>query len=57
MGEMKTYEENDAVKYILSNLPSDVAEKYSDDDIFNIIQVYRIVLVLLQRLFHEFKQL
>ncbi len=39
MGEMKTYEENDAVKYILSNLPSDVAEKYSDDDILLIIDI------------------
>ena len=39
MGEMKTYEENDAVKYILSNLPSDVAEKYSDDDILLVIDI------------------
>ena len=36
---MKTYEENDAVKYILSNLPSDVAEKYSDDDILLVIDI------------------
>lgn len=39
MGEMKTYEENDAIKYILSNLPSDVAEKYSDDDILLVIDI------------------
>lgn len=39
MGEMKIYEENDAVKYILSNLPSDVAEKYSDDDILLVIDI------------------
>lgn len=39
MGEMKTYEENNAVKYILSNLPSDVAEKYSDDDILLVIDI------------------
>ncbi len=39
MGEMKTYEENDAVKYILSNLSSDVAEKYSDDDILLVIDI------------------
>lgn len=39
MGEMKTYEENDAVKYIFSNLPSDVAEKYSDDDILLVIDI------------------
>lgn len=39
MGEMKTYEENDAVKYILSNLPPDVAEKYSDDDILLVIDI------------------
>ena len=39
MGEMKAYEENDAVKYILSNLPSDVAEKYSDDDILLVIDI------------------
>lgn len=39
MGEMKTYEENDAVQYILSNLPSDVAEKYSDGDILLVIDI------------------
>jgi len=39
MGELKTYEENDAVKYILSNLPTEVAEKYSEDDILLVIDI------------------
>lgn len=34
---IKEYDEDEAIKYILSNLPDEVAEKYSDDDILLII--------------------
>ena len=34
---IKEYDEDEAIKYILTNLPQEISEKYTDDDILLII--------------------